>query len=97
MFGVRSGAGVVVRRRSRGTTIRSKPMRSSREQAILDRKAETICVYELQGNLFFGAMERVFRKLTAELDSISYLILDMKRVMEIDDCAITLLAEFEKC
>jgi len=93
---VRSGAGVVVRRRSRGTTVHSKRMRSTQEQAILNRKAEAICVYELQGNLFFGALEQVFRKLAAELDSISYLILDMKRVLEIDDCAVTLLAEMEK-
>jgi glutaminase len=71
-------------------------MRSSQEQTILNRKAGTICIYELQGNLFFGALEQVFRKLTAELDSINYLILDMKRVLEIDDCAVALLAEMEK-
>ena len=96
MFRVRSGAGVVVRRRSRGTTVHSKRMRSTQEQAILNRKAEGICVYELQGNLFFSTLEHVFRKLAAELDSITYLILDMKRVLEIDDCAVTLLAEMEK-
>jgi glutaminase len=37
----------------------------------------------------------VFRKLAAELDSLSYIILDLKRVVEIDDCAVTLLAEME--
>ncbi len=95
MFRVRSVTGVVVRRRSRGTTVRSKRMRSSQEQAVLNRKGEAVCVYELQGNLFFGALEQVFRKLAAELDSIAYLILDMKRVLEIDDCAVTLLAEME--
>ena len=96
MFRVRSGAGVVVRRRSRGTTVHSKRMRNTQEQAILNRKAEAICVYELQGNLFFGALEQVFRKLAAELDSITYLILDMRRVLEIDDCAVTLLADMER-
>ncbi len=96
MFRVRSLAGVVVRRRSRGTTIHSKRIRSSQEQAILERKAGAICVYELQGNLFFGAMEQVFRRLATELDSITYIILDMKRVLEIDECAVTLLAEMEK-
>ena len=96
MFRVRSVPGVVVRRRSQGTTVHSKRMRSSLEQAILDRKAGSICVYELQGNLFFGTLEQVFRKLAAELDCLSYLVLDMKRVLEIDDCAVTLLAELEK-
>jgi glutaminase len=96
IFRARSTAGVVVRRRLRGSTVRSKRMRGSRELAILDRTAERTCVYELQGNLYFGAMEQLFRKLSAELDSISYLILDMKRVLEIDDCAAALLAELEK-
>ena len=96
MFRVRSGAGVVVRRRSRGTTVHSKRIRNSQEQAILNGKAEVICVYELQGNLFFGALEQVFRKLAAELNSITYLVLDMRRVLEIDDCAVTLLADMER-
>jgi glutaminase len=96
MFRVRSVVGVVVRRRSRGTTVHSKRMRSNQEQAMLNRKAGSIHIYELQGNLFFGALEQVFQKLAGELDSLSYLVLDMKRVPEIDDCAVTLLAEMEQ-
>ena len=96
MFRVRSVPEIVVRRRSQGTTAHSKRMRSSPEQAILDRKAGSIYIYELQGNLFFGTLEQVFRKLAAEFDCLSYLVLDMKRVLEIDDCAVTLLAELEK-
>ncbi len=96
MFRVRSTAGVAVRRRSRGTTIRSKRMRSSQEQAILSRKAGGICVYELQGNLYFGALEQLFRKVGADMDSFSHLILDMKRVPDIDDCAAALLADMEE-
>ena len=96
MFRVRSVPEIVVRRRSQGTTAHSKRMRSSPEQAILDRKAGSIYIYELQGNPFFGTLEQVFRKLAAELDCLSYLVLDMKRVLEIDDCAVTLLAELEK-
>ncbi|MGB7950453.1 MAG: glutaminase A [Candidatus Binatia bacterium] len=95
LFKTRAVPGVVIRRRSRGTAMRSKRIRSSQEQAILDRKGASICVYELQGNLFFGSLEQVFRKLAAELDSLSYIILDLKRVLEIDDCAVTLLADME--
>jgi len=93
MFKARSVTGVVVRRRYRGATISSKRLRSRQEQVILDRKATGVCVYELQGDLFFGTMEHVFRQLAAELESVSYLILDVKRVMHIDDCARTLLAQ----
>jgi len=60
---------------------------------ILDRKATGVCVYELQGDLYFGTMEQVFRRLAAELESVSYLILDVKRIVQIDDCARTLLAQ----
>jgi glutaminase len=40
-------------------------------------------------------MEQVFRKLAAELESVSYLILDLKRVVDIDDCALSLLAQMK--
>ncbi len=93
MFGSRSATGVVVRRSYRGTTVRSKRQRGSAEQSIVDRRGQAICVYELQGNLFFGALEQVFRRLATELETLSYLILDVKRVMEIDECTTTLLAQ----
>jgi len=96
MFRTRTATSVVVRRSYRGATVRSKRLRSSAEQVILDRKGEGICVYELQGNLFFGTMEQVLRRLETELESISHLILDIKRVTEIDECAGTLLAQMNR-
>lgn len=93
MFQSRAATGFVVRRSYRGTTVRSKRMRGGAEQSILDRKGELICVYELQGNLFFGTMEQMLRRLSADLESFSYLILDMKRSAQIDECARTLLAQ----
>jgi glutaminase len=91
MFRVRSLTEVVVRRRYRGATVRSKRLRSREEDAILNRTGASVCVYELQGDLFFGTVEQVFRRLTSEVDPVSYLILDVKRVMQIDDCARALL------
>ena len=93
MFGARAAAGVGLRRHYRATTVRSIRQRGSIEQAILDRKGDAICVYELQGNLFFGALEQVFRKLTTELATLTYLVLDVKRVLEIDQCAMTLIVQ----
>ena len=93
MFGPRAVTGVAVRRNYRGTTVRSNRQRSGAEQSILDRKGQAICVYELQGNLFFGALEQLFRRLAIELETLEYLILDAKRVMEIDECAKTLLVQ----
>jgi glutaminase len=96
MFGSRAATGVAVRRNYRGSAVRSKRQRGNAEQSILDRKAQAICVYELQGNLFFGALEQVFRRLATELETLTYLILDVKRVMELDECAKTLLVQLNE-
>jgi len=93
MFGIRSTTSVALRKTFRGNAVRSKVQRSNAEQEILNRKARAICVYELQGNLFFATMERLLRQLDADIDSASYLIFDFKRVLEMDECAQTLLAQ----
>ena len=91
MFKSRTATGVVIRRAYRGDKIRSKRRRGNAEAAVLNRAGSTICVFELQGSLYFGTMERVLRQLMDEIDSFSYLILDLKRVLQIDECAVTLL------
>ena len=93
MFDIRSTASVAVRNTYRGDAVRSKLLRGKTEQEILNRKAAAICVYELQGNLFFATMERLLRQLDADIDSAEYLIFDFKRVLEMDECARTLLVQ----
>lgn len=93
MFDIRSTTSVAVRNTYRGDAVRSKLLRGNAEQEILNRKAAAICVYELQGNLFFATMERLLRQLAADIDSAEYLIFDFKRVLEMDECAQTLLAQ----
>ena len=93
MFKSRSLALNVVRRAYRGDTVRSKRLRSARERAILARKGARLCVYELQGDLFFATMEQLLRRAAADGDSVEYLILDFKRVGHIDECARELLRE----
>jgi len=93
MFKSRTATGFVVRRSFRGNAVRSKRRRGSAEESVLNRSGSAICVYELQGSLFFSTMEQVLRRITAELESYSYLILDLKRVLQIDECARTLLSQ----
>ena len=95
MFKPASSMQVVFRRRYRGASARSKRRRSRQEQAILDARADGICVYELQGVLGFGTMERVLRQLTDDLDSVSHLVLDMTRVLQIDDCVPGLIERLD--
>lgn len=91
MFKSRTTTGVVVRRIYHGDTIRSMRRRGNAEAAILNHTGFAICVFELQGSLYFGTMERVLRQIMDEIDSFSYLILDLKRVLQMDECAVTLL------
>jgi glutaminase len=93
MFDIRSTTSVAVRSTYRGDAVRSKLLRSNAELEILNQKARAICVYELQGNLFFATMERVLRQLAFDIDSAMYLIFDFKRVLELDDCAQELLVQ----
>ncbi len=93
MFKGRSLALNVVRRQYRGDTVRSKHLRGARERAILERKGARLCVYELQGDLFFATMEQLLRRAAADIDSVDYLILDFKRVGHTDECARELLAD----
>ncbi|HEX9442601.1 MAG TPA: glutaminase A [Candidatus Binatia bacterium] len=96
MFRTRPGAATVIRRGYRGGSVRSKRRRSRREQSILAEKAGSVCVYELQGDLFFGTMEQVFRRLMPEMESFEYLILDFKRIVHVDDCAAALLGQMSE-
>ncbi len=93
MFKSRPAAGVVVRRSYRGDTVRSKRRRSNAEDEILTGRGATICVFELQGNLFFNTMEQVLRRIMDEIHSFEYVIIDLKRTLQIDQCAALLLTQ----
>ena len=93
MFKSRALGMNVVRRQYRGDTVRSKHLRGARERAILARKGARLCVYELQGDLFFATMEQLLRRAALDVDSVDYVIVDFKRVGHIDECACDLLAD----
>ena len=93
MFGIRSTTSMAVRSTYRGDMVRSKLLRGKIEQEILNRKAGVICVYELEGNLFFATVERLLRQLDGDIDTATYIIFDFKRVLEIDECARELLVQ----
>ena len=96
MFKSRSAAGVVVRRLYRGNTVRSKRRRGQAADAILNRVASKVCVLELQGSLFFSTIEQVLRRITEEMNAFSHLILDLKRILQIDECAVALLTQTDE-
>src|SRR5262245_38564456 len=87
MFKSRSATGVVVRRSYRNATVRSKRRRGAAAERILSDRGAAVCVYALQGSLFFSTIEQVLRQVARDLNSFTYLIFDFKRVLQLDECA----------
>ncbi|MFI5052795.1 MAG: glutaminase A [Acidimicrobiia bacterium] len=84
----------VVRRTYRCKETRSNRVRTSAHYELLAARAETIAVFELQGDLFFSSTERLFRSVVAATDSgsVDYVILDCKRLGSVDAAATSMLA-----
>jgi SulP family sulfate permease len=83
-----------VRRLYRGDTVRSRKARGSGEMTILEAKGSSILILELQGALFFGSADRLARMIEAEAaDGTQSLILDLRRVTEIDSTGVRILVE----
>ena len=96
MFNTGAPTSMVLRRTYRGNIIRSKRLRSKAELSSLTFDGIAICVFELQGSLHFGSMEQLLRRIDEEPESFSYLILDLKRVFQIDKCARALLSQLKE-
>jgi len=71
----------------------SKRLRTECERAALAAVAQQAAVYQLQGDLSFAGVERVVRKLGAELAALHCLVLDLESVHEISAPAIRVLHE----
>jgi glutaminase len=96
MFNTGSVTGIVLRRSYRGNIIRSKRLRGEAELSILTLRGIVIGVFELQGSLHFGTMEQLLRRIDEEAQHFTYLIFDLKRVFQIDECARALLGQLHQ-
>ena len=83
-----------VRRLYRCTTMRSRRVRAAEEMKSLEANGASILVLELQGALFFGSAEHLAQLIEAETaHATSALILDLRRVTEIDSTGVRILTE----
>lgn len=73
--------------------VHSKRIRSDPERAVLAETGDQAVVYELQGDLFFAGMELVARRVVAEPDEVSHLVLDLSRVHDVDLPVFRILLE----
>jgi sulfate permease, SulP family len=86
----------VVRRSYRGDVARSKRMRDSELTELLSREGRRIVVFELEGALFFGTAEELAVSIEASVrDSVAVVILDLRRVNDIDSTGARILLQIQ--
>ncbi len=95
LFVVRMGKSIVKRQYS-GDQIRSKMVRSIKNNLLLEERGKGIIVYELRGPLFFGSADNLAGEIEGVLNRYTYCILDMKRVSEIDSTGAKILGRISK-
>jgi len=88
------GASVVYRHLD-GTEARSKLVRGREEENLLCEKGDMFSVYELHGSLFFGTANQLYTMLQEDLQHKKYIIMDMKRVQNVDLTAAHILLQIK--
>jgi len=71
---------------------RSNRVRTPEEYDLLAEYADSIAVFELQGDLFFGSTERLFRTVVDDIAGVDAVVLDCKRIGNLDGAAISMLS-----
>jgi sulfate permease, SulP family len=86
----------IIRRSYCCSTIHSRTARTAPERALLEQSGEAILVMELQGALFFGTGEKMLSDIEAALRrETSCVILDLRRLTEIDSTGANILLELK--
>jgi glutaminase len=82
----------VVRRSYHCGQTRSNRVRTPADYELLARHADSVAVFELQGDLFFGSTERLFRTVVDDISGVDAVVLDCKRIGNLDGAAISMLS-----
>jgi sulfate permease, SulP family len=85
----------VVYRHTDGTEAKSKMVRNREETDFLSEEGKDFSVYELHGSLFFGTANQLYSILQDDLQDKKYIILDMKRVQNVDLTAAHILLQIK--
>lgn len=82
----------VIRQIWDGSKFHSRRRRRRWELDMLKTHGTRIRIYELHGELKFTSTESVMYDILSQVDDLDYLIIDMKRVIEVDSAAAEVLA-----
>ena len=76
--------GTVIRRKSLVGERSSTWYRPENEMLTLESRGRSAIIFELQGSLFFGTAQQLYRAIEPELATAEFLILDLQRVQSVD-------------
>jgi glutaminase len=91
LFNVPHFSKSVIRSKYNATQINSQRLRGAEETKVLKNFGDRIKIYELQGELGFTSVEVVIRDIVAVLDATDFIVVDLKRVVAVDEAACKLL------
>jgi len=95
LFAVRMSRSIV-RRSYRGSAVRSRKSRTVQEMTVLETMGGGILIVELQGALFFGTAETLAGEIAVQMQQRTHqVILDLRRVTEIDSSGAELLRRID--
>ena len=84
----------VIRRSMHGDVLRSRKTREPRLMQLLAEQGQRIVVFELEGAVFFGTAEKLIHQIEkAVKDGASLVIVDFKRVTDIDSTGVRFLVQ----
>ncbi len=80
-----------IRLKFTGAEFNSSRVRTPTEKRVLQSAGQNIRVWQLQGNLTFSTAEIVVRDLIEHFDQADHFIVDLKRVLGVNECACGML------
>jgi len=86
----------IVRRAYHGDAVHSRKTREPRLMEVLQTQGRQILVLELEGPIFFGTAADLATRVEAGRAQIAYLVLDLKRVNEIDTTGARILLQMRQ-
>ncbi len=87
----------IVRHAYRGDLAHSRKTRDSQQNALLSKYANSIAVFELDGALFFGTAEKLVLQIESLIeDRLECVILDMRRIHDMDSTGARLLIQLNE-
>ncbi|CAA7614987.1 conserved membrane hypothetical protein [Candidatus Terasakiella magnetica] len=93
---VRQSSQSVIRRTISGTYLRSRTSRPALARSILDQVASQLVLVEAQGAVFFGSADQLSQHLEAAAAGCRVVIVDLKRVTDIDSSGVVMLERLDK-